>query len=921
MKTGQKTFVALGAVGLAALAWASPLQAQDVVCEGVGEFPCSFQSDAVELQKVPAIFKFQSRVSQAKLPLGEAVFNTVFVKVMRGAETLCLEQFSDVTVQSSVLNLEIGRNMSCELDEVLAENSGLQFQVCLGGQENCLRPLDLAASPYAVKASFASQSQNAYQADIAAQANYAHRVTADRDLLLRNTLGTGYFDFYTHPAESVEALYDAIEYLEYAKSGFIQWTPLASEGAMSVHIVAKDPDTDQLRSLDHFVVAANETIMRGDLTVTERGIHVTGNSDVAGNLVVAGQILMGNDPTSLLGFLDNITHGIDGELQITDATTISAGGIHVTGDSDVQGALGVNNVAPVFSLDVTGDINFTGNLRRNGEPLAIAGLQWDSNENNDLFYEDGNVGIGTRNPGFDLDVNGDINFTGVFRRNGQAVPISPWTDDGGEISYFGEVTAARFFAESGSRFTDLTIGEEGTGLSRGEGEIRDLGAREGLRFFNNNGTLAALMADDGNFITGGDILTANLTAAGDLTATGNLIAANLTASGTANMGRTTINAALEFSNQDGIGDGGRAMLHGADDTLVINPEGDFAGAVQVGSDLNVQGNAVVGGVIIDESDGLGDGGRAIVHGLGDELILNFDGDLAGGVRVDSPFALRHDDGVKTTMIAYPENGIVHPRWGVLRKGVQFRVAQANHVYFNRTGDIVTDGQIFTQAVNQASDRRIKNIIGISNGQQDLQTLKAIEITDYTLKDARKDDSSHKMVIAQQLEEVYPQAVSQRSGTVPDIFAPSEHVAFNGSLVTITLNAAHGVQVGDQISAEIPARDNNNLLLTVTEVIDSHTFVAEGWQGEEVGSIFVYGHIVDDFRAVDYTVVSMLHVSATQELARKVERLESMEQELAQLRAENERLREQFSELSELRQEMAAIKDMCSQRQQNACDAQ
>ena len=40
----------------------------------------------------------------------------------------------------------------------------------------------------------------------------------------------------------------------------------------------------------------------------------------------------------------------------------------------------------------------------------------------DLYYENGNIGIGTTSPDFELDVAGDINFTGVLRQNG--TPIS-----------------------------------------------------------------------------------------------------------------------------------------------------------------------------------------------------------------------------------------------------------------------------------------------------------------------------------------------------------------------------------------------------------------------------------------------------------------------------------------------------------------
>jgi hypothetical protein len=53
-------------------------------------------------------------------------------------------------------------------------------------------------------------------------------------------------------------------------------------------------------------------------------------------------------------------------------------------------------------------------------------------------------------------------------------------------------------------------------------------------------------------------------------------------------------------------------------------------------------------------------------------------------------------------------------------------------------------------------------------------------------------------------------------------------------------------------------------------------------------LFVFGKRVDDFLAVDYDAISMLNVSATQELARRVETLE----------AENTKLRDTCQHLEQ-----------------------
>ena len=165
----------------------------------------TFQIAAKNIQRVPTSFKFQAAISQAKMPVGEAIFQTLIVNLKKGDQVMCSETFNDVQVRDSVLNLDIGKQMSCDMDAVMAEHSGLTFQVCIGGAENCLKPVELGTVPYAVKANFAVQAQEAHTSDVSVQSHYAHRVTADRDLFesQNETLGAGYFDFYTEDSATL----------------------------------------------------------------------------------------------------------------------------------------------------------------------------------------------------------------------------------------------------------------------------------------------------------------------------------------------------------------------------------------------------------------------------------------------------------------------------------------------------------------------------------------------------------------------------------------------------------------------------------------------------------------------------------------------------------------------------------------------
>ena len=70
----------------------------------------------------------------------------------------------------------------------------------------------------------------------------------------------------------------------------------------------------------------------------------------------------------------------------------------------------------------------------------------------------------------------------------------------------------------------------------------------------------------------------------------------------------------------------------------------------------------------------------------------------------------------------------------------------------------------------------------------------IEITDYRLKDSiAKGKNNYKKVLAQQVEKVYPQAVSKITDVIPDIYQQAE---MHNGYVTVdnTLKAGDKVKV-------------------------------------------------------------------------------------------------------------------------------
>ena len=205
-----------------------------------------------------------------------------------------------------------------------------------------------------------------------------------------------------------------------------------------------------------------------------------------------------------------------------------------------------------------------------------------------------------------------------------------------------------------------------------------------------------------------------------------------------------------------------------------------------------------------------------------------------------------------------------------------------------------DGFVMADGYWAVSDARTKSTIGVSDSKDDLNTLRNIKVTDFTYLDfLRKGTGEHKKVIAQELEEVYPQAVTQSPDAVPDIYRPAEAVEFKSERQELIVELAdHGLEVGETVRLLLKAGERD---VKIVEVPHDDQFIVGDWS-ECTDWAFVYGREVDDFMKVDYEAVSMLNVSATQELAKKVD---ANIGELETLKIENENLKSRLAKMEKL----------------------
>ena len=137
--------------------------------------------------------------------------------------------------------------------------------------------------------------------------------------------------------------------------------------------------------------------------------------------------------------------------------------------------VGILTNTPTTALDVNGTVKATafdgnGALLTGIPSSAINGTlsQWTTVTGPKIHYSDGNVGIGIADPLHTLDVVGDINFTGTLREDGNPFVSTPWTIESGPtaLSYtlgnvgVGGTTPSAKLEVTGNAHvsTDLSVG-------------------------------------------------------------------------------------------------------------------------------------------------------------------------------------------------------------------------------------------------------------------------------------------------------------------------------------------------------------------------------------------------------------------------------------------------------------------------------
>jgi hypothetical protein len=183
--------------------------------------------------------------------------------------------------------------------------------------------------------------------------------------------------------------------------------------------------------------------------------------------------------------------------------------------------------------------------------------------------------------------------------------------------------------------------------------------------------------------------------------------------------------------------------------------------------------------------------------------------------------------------------------------------------------IISSYGVYASEFDAFSDARIKNIIGISNTTRDLETINALQIKDYTLRDKVKyGNKPFKKVIAQEVENVYPQVVSKHQDFIPNVYQLTSKIEKTNSGYLLSFTGKHNIsKTAKKLRIFLPEGKGMETFDVIS--IGSDYQVEIKTNDIRAGKIFVYGEEVDDFRTVDYEGLTALNISATQELSKQI----------------------------------------------------
>ena len=551
------------------------------------------------------------------------------------------------------------------------------------------------------------------------------------------------------------------------------------------------------------------------LDVNDAHLRVYGNVHADGLKLGQLEVVTTTSTGSTIQFLHQHT-------AFTTTSNIEVGTTNHDLFVDTQNSkVGILTNTPTKALDVNGTVKATafdgdGALLTGIPSSAINGTlsQWTTVAGPKIHYSDGNVGIGIGDPLHTLDVVGDINFTGTLREDGNPFVSTPWTIEsgptalsytGGNVGVGGTTPSAKLEVTGNAHVsTDLSVGGTvtATSFSGGGSALTALNAaniasgtltvsRGGTGTTSSTGT-GALVLQDAPAFTGDatfDTNTLKIDAANDRVGVGT----------TSPDGPLHISKSAPYNGDTGPG------------ILFTRYSNTYGGCIWNESNNSIDGlyfNAV------NNVAGAG-------YGATPKMVINSNGNV--GIGTNTPYAKFQVNGQAGSLAASSASSFnTWANGGNYQTHNNFAISE---VSIHASHDIVSGSYIASHRSNiTASDERIKkDIIDAEDGPA-LETLRLLKPKRYKYKDVvRRGSEPVWGFIAQEVRETLPYATQLRQDSIPNIY---EMVNVSESNVLTFTNFDTSTLESNAMVLKVFDKDDTEHLINIAEVIDDKSLRIE-----------------------------------------------------------------------------------------------
>jgi len=200
--------------------------------------------------------------------------------------------------------------------------------------------------------------------------------------------------------------------------------------------------------------------------------------------------------------------------------------------------------------------------------------------------------------------------------------------------------------------------------------------------------------------------------------------------------------------------------------------------------------------------------------------------------------------------------------------------------------LYVNGNIFASGTITPSDSRIKTNITNASTLKALEQINNIQLKKYDYIDTRLQDYDTDVygVIAQQVKEILPESVNIMTMVIPSIMKYTSYIDINMSInppvYTLYLNEQHNLKDNDKVRIMNKWDDSLQTYIfseDVNCIVVSDKIIKVQLQNTEFinyNNLFVYGHEVNDFHAIDKTQLFIPLIGCVQELTKMIKNTQS-----------------------------------------------